>query len=220
MSIQIGILQFPGSNCDGDCKSALDLFEGVKSSFVWHTATDLSKYDGIVIPGGFSYGDYLRSGAMASYSPAVSSLKNFGERKPVFGICNGFQVLTESGLLPGALLRNSNQKFICKWVELQTTSGQSAIQKENLGNLKMPVAHGEGRYYIDQDGLNTLKKNNQILFKYSKDINGSTDLIAGITNVRGNIIGMMPHPERSAVKNIHGCDDGFKVWKTFISMCG
>ena len=157
---------------------------------------------------------------MASYSPAVSSLKKFAEDKPVFGICNGFQILTESGLLPGALLRNSQQKFICKWVELHTVKGQSPMQSNGLKDLSMPVAHGEGRYYIDQEGLTKLKDQGQVLFRYAEDINGSTDKIAGITNAKGNVIGMMPHPERSAVKNIHGSDDGLKVWKTFISMCG
>ena len=219
MVTKIGILQFPGSNCDGDCEAALHLFDGVDPSFVWHQESDLSSYDGIVIPGGFSYGDYLRSGAMAANSPVMKSLKEFAKSKPVFGICNGFQILTESGLLPGALLRNANQKFMCKWVTLQSQKSSLPLQSLGLGDLSMPVANGEGRYYIDASGLANLKENGQIMFQYSEDVNGSVDNIAGVTNEKGNILGMMPHPERASVTNIHGGNDGYQLWQSFINMC-
>lgn len=222
----IGVVQFPGSNCDMDCKESLKRHFNVDAKMIWHgDGEPLPKLDGLVIPGGFSFGDYLRSGALASHAPVMNKIKAYADRGgAIIGICNGFQILTESRLLPGALLHNNSRKFICKNVTLKTSPGSSSYQntlKDEL--LNIPIAHGEGRYYIDNDGLKKLQDNEQIVFQYSDEAgnvaheanpNGSSANIAGVCSPSGRILGMMPHPER-ATDSIHDSIDGLKIWQSF-----
>ena len=209
--MKFGVVVFPGSNCDRDMQDALEKDLGFKVEMLWHKDSDLSHFttdDCIVLPGGFSYGDYLRCGAIAKFSPMMQSVIEFANKGgKVLGVCNGFQILCESGLLPGALLQNANQQFICKNV---------FIKSDNSKALQIPIAHGEGRYYADQSTLAHLEKNNQILFRYCDEQgaigglanpNGATMDIAGICNDKRNVFGMMPHPERAtseALSNIDG----------------
>jgi len=208
--MKAGVVIFPGSNCDQDLIQALKKHNDAEVVELWHKDTDLQGCTHIYIPGGFSYGDYLRSGAIAKLSPIMESVKEHALNGGfVMGICNGFQVLTESGLLPGALLRNDNMKFVCKNVYLKTNTNKSALT-QNLQEgevVKIPIAHGEGRYYADDTTMATLKSNDQILFQYcdeegkvSNEVNpnGSLENIAGICNEGRNVFGMMPHPERCA----------------------
>jgi len=208
--MKAGVVIFPGSNCDQDLIQALKKHNDAEVVELWHKDTDLQGCTHIYIPGGFSYGDYLRSGAIAKLSPIMESVKEHASNGGfVMGICNGFQVLTESGLLPGALLRNDNMKFVCKNVYLKTNTNKSALT-QNLQEgevVKIPIAHGEGRYYADDTTMATLKSNDQILFQYcdeegnvSNEVNpnGSLENIAGICNEGRNVFGMMPHPERCA----------------------
>ncbi len=209
--MKFGVLVFPGSNCDRDMQDALEKDLGVPVEMLWHKDSDLSHFnteDCIVLPGGFSYGDYLRCGAIAKFSPMMQSVIEFANKGgKVLGVCNGFQILCESGLLPGALLQNANQQFICKNVFIKT---------DNSAALQIPIAHGEGRYFADATTLDHLQKNSQILFKYcdvngniggAANPNGSTLDIAGICNDQRNVFGMMPHPERAtseALSNVDG----------------
>ena len=209
--MKFGVVVFPGSNCDRDMQDALEKDLGFKVEMLWHKDSDLSHFttdDCIVLPGGFSYGDYLRCGAIAKFSPMMQSVIEFANKGgKVLGVCNGFQILCESGLLPGALLQNANQQFICKNV---------FIKSDNSKALQIPIAHGEGRYYADKSTLAHLEKNNQILFRYCDEQgaigglanpNGATMDIAGICNDKRNVFGMMPHPERAtseALSNIDG----------------
>ena len=209
--MKFGVVVFPGSNCDRDMQDALEKDLGFKVEMLWHKDSDLSHFttdDCIVLPGGFSYGDYLRCGAIAKFSPMMQSVIEFANKGgKVLGVCNGFQILCESGLLPGALLQNANQQFICKNV---------FIKSDNSKALQIPIAHGEGRYYADESTLAHLEKNNQILFRYCDEQgtvgglanpNGATMDIAGICNDKRNVFGMMPHPERAtseALSNIDG----------------
>jgi len=192
---------------------------GEEVEYVWHTATDLSGFDGILVPGGFSYGDYLRCGAMANQSNIMAEVKKAADAgKPVLGVCNGFQILTEAGLLPGALLRNKNLKFMCRTVQLKVENNNTLFtnQYEQGQIINIPIAHGEGNYYCDEETLQSLKDNNQIVFTYSGDNpNGSLEDIAGIINERGNVLGMMPHPER-AVDALVGGADGLAVFKSIV----
>jgi len=192
---------------------------GEEVEYVWHTATDLSGFDGVLVPGGFSYGDYLRCGAMANQSNIMTEVKKAADAgKPVLGVCNGFQILTEAGLLPGALLRNKNLKFMCRTVQLKVENNNTLFtnQYEQGQIINIPIAHGEGNYYCDEETLQTLKDNNQIVFTYSGDNpNGSLEDIAGIINERGNVLGMMPHPER-AVDALVGGADGLAVFKSIV----
>ncbi|GAB4447412.1 MAG: phosphoribosylformylglycinamidine synthase subunit PurQ [Bacteroidales bacterium] len=216
--MKFGIVLFPGSNCDHDVSYLLrDILEQ-EVEMLWHKEADLKKVDAVIIPGGFSYGDYLRAGAIARFSPIMNEIINFAEKgKFVFGICNGFQVLCESKLLPGALLRNANQKFICKNVFIKTenynTSLTSLLSKDKA--LKIPISHGEGNYYADVNTLKEMRLNNQILFRYcdsngvissEANPNGSVDNIAGICNKNKNVFGMMPHPERAADDELSNTD--------------
>lgn len=199
--MKFGVVIFPGSNCDRDIVHALEDME-LQVTTIWHKESDLSSFDKndcIVLPGGFSFGDYLRCGSIARFSPVMESIIHFAKRGGrVLGICNGFQILCESGLLPGVLLQNENNKFVCRNI---------FIRSERSGRVfQIPIAHGEGQYHIDQNGLEDLKRNNQILFRYCNEQgdvadefipNGSLDAIAGICNKEGNVIGMMPHPERA-----------------------
>src|SRR5579875_551338 len=204
------VVVFPGSNCDEDAAQAVRETTGDTVDLVWHDATDLSQYDAIILPGGFSYGDYLRSGAIARFSPAVEAVRReVAEGKLVLGICNGFQVLTESGLLPDALLRNHHLQFRCELVDLTVTNTKSPFTAgyEVGDTIRIPIAHGEGRYYAADDVLDALCKNGQVAFEYQGDPNGSARQIAGIVSARGNVMGMMPHPER-AVAAWMGSSDG------------
>ena len=210
------VIIFPGSNCDRDMDVALKKF-GFKNQMVWHNDHEIPKSDLIVLPGGFSYGDYLRSGAIANYSPIMGKVVEHANNGGyVMGVCNGFQILCESGLLPGALLHNTNHKFICKNIYLKTISKNTLVTNQYSHDaIKIPIAHGEGRFYADENTLNKLVENDQILFKYSDENgnitkeanpNGSILNIAGICNKNRNIFGMMPHPERAADTELSNTD--------------
>ncbi|KGR91008.1 phosphoribosylformylglycinamidine synthase [Ureibacillus massiliensis 4400831 = CIP 108448 = CCUG 49529] len=217
--MKFAVLVFPGSNCDIDMYHAIKDELGEEVEYVWHDATDLSDFDGILVPGGFSYGDYLRCGAMANQSNVMAEVKRAAEAgKPVLGVCNGFQILTEAGLLPGALLRNKNLKFMCRTVQLKVENNDTIFtnQYENGQIINIPIAHGEGNYFCDEETLTKLKANNQIVFTYSgENPNGSLEDIAGIINERGNVLGMMPHPER-AVSDLLGSADGLNLFKSIV----
>lgn len=217
--MKFAVLVFPGSNCDIDMYHAIKDELGEEVEYVWHDATDLSGFDGILVPGGFSYGDYLRCGAMASQSNVMKEVKKAAEQgKPVLGVCNGFQILTEAGLLPGALLRNKNLKFICETVPLKVENNNTLFTNEyELGEIiNIPIAHGEGNYFCDEETLKKLEENNQIVFTYDGvNPNGSLKNIAGIINEQGNVLGMMPHPER-AVDSLLGSADGLKLFKSIV----
>ena len=228
--MKFGVVTFPGSNCDQDMHHVLGDIMQEEVYSLWHKDKDLKGVDMVILPGGFSYGDYLRSGAIAKFSPIMSEVVNHAKKGGyVLGICNGFQVLTESGLLDGALLHNNNQKFICKNVYLKAISTSAAMCKglEKEDPLKIPIAHGEGRYFTDDETLKSLEDNDQILFKYSNsngvvneqsNPNGSSLNIAGITNKHKNIFGMMPHPERAADKLLNN-KDGMKVFNSLLNYC-
>ena len=208
--MNIGIIVFPGSNCDRDVRWATEGCFGIPTNFLWHETTDLDSYDAIVIPGGFSYGDYLRCGAIARFAPVLNSLISFVDKGgKVIGICNGFQILTELGLLEGALTRNQNLHFICDRAHLSIESTKSFWMKnyKKYDSISLPIAHGEGRYQCSSDVLKKLQDDDSIAFRYTNNPNGSIFDIAGITNKRGNVLGMMPHPERAcdeALGNIDG----------------
>ncbi|MFJ7828361.1 phosphoribosylformylglycinamidine synthase subunit PurQ [Psychrobacillus sp. NPDC096623] len=217
--MKFAVIVFPGSNCDLDMYHAIKDELGEEVEYVWHDEKDLSGFDGILLPGGFSYGDYLRCGAMAKQSNVMSEVVKAAEAgKPVLGICNGFQVLTEAGLLPGALLQNKNLKFMCRTVDLKVVNNETQFttgyEKDQV--IQIPIAHGEGNYYCDDETLARLKENNQIVFKYaSEGPNGSIEDIAGIVNEKGNVLGMMPHPER-AVHELIGGSDGLALFKSIV----
>jgi phosphoribosylformylglycinamidine synthase I len=216
--MKFAVIVFPGSNCDLDMYHAVKDELGEEAEYVWHDSTDLSGYDGILLPGGFSYGDYLRCGAIAQSSAVMDEVKKAAEAgKPVLGICNGFQILTEAGLLPGVLLRNKNLKFMCKTVGLKVENSNTLFTNEYEENqeIQIPIAHGEGNYYCDDATYEQLKQNNQIVFSYADDFNGSRNNIAGIVNERGNVLGMMPHPER-AVSDLIGGSDGLALFKSIL----
>ncbi|MEK4758707.1 phosphoribosylformylglycinamidine synthase subunit PurQ [Viridibacillus sp. FSL E2-0187] len=217
--MKFAVLVFPGSNCDLDMYHAIKDELGEEAEYVWHDTKDLSSYDGILLPGGFSYGDYLRCGAIARSSNVMTEVVKAAEAgKPILGVCNGFQILTEAGLLPGALLRNKNLKFMCRTVDLKVVNNNTQFTNHYAKDeiIKVPIAHGEGNYYCDEDTLQSLKDNNQIVFTYSSENpNGSLEDIAGIVNERGNVLGMMPHPER-AVNELIGGADGLAVFKSIV----
>ena len=214
--MKIGVLVFPGSNCDTDALWTVGDVAGNESFPIWHKSKDLQGSDVIVIPGGFSYGDYLRSGAIARFSPVMDEVKSFADAGGgVIGICNGFQILTECDLLPGALLPNNTLRFESRWVDIETISTRTPFTKNlNKGQiLHVPIAHNEGRYYIDNMKLDKLISNDQIVFRYqSANPNGSINDIAGICNEDGNIVGMMPHPERAG-EGIIGSSDGLRMFR-------
>jgi len=216
--MKFGVIVFPGSNCDRDVEMVTKGILNQPTRFIWHQDTDIDDLDVIVIPGGFSYGDYLRCGAIARFSNVMKSVMEHAKQgKYVLGICNGFQVLTESGLLPGALIRNRDLHFICDRVPLKVEQNQSVWTKNYQSQqiLTLPIAHGEGRYYADDDTLKNLEDNQQILFRYvnshgeiteDSNPNGSLHNIAGICNQQGNVLGMMPHPERAADQALKAID--------------
>lgn len=222
--MKFGVVIFPGSNCDRDTIYALEKILDQEVKPLWHKETSLDKLDGVILPGGFSYGDYLRTGAVAKFSPIMQEIVKFANDGGfVFGICNGFQILCESDLLPGSLIRNDSQKFICKDVFIKPTSKSIISDFEDV--IKIPIAHGEGNYYIDETGLYNLQVNDQIIFKYSNERgeltsdsnpNGSVHNIAGICNRRRNVFGMMPHPERASDSLIGGID-GLKIFNSILN---
>lgn len=218
--MNFAVLVFPGSNCDIDCVKAVESTIGQPVDYVWHTTTDLSKYDAIIIPGGFSYGDYLRCGAISRFAPVMSEVVKAAEQgKYVLGICNGFQILLESGLLPGAMLRNQTLKFRCHSSVLQVENANTPFTTQYAAGeqIDIPIAHGEGNYYCDADTLAELKANNQIVYRYAvENPNGSVDGIAGICNKQGNVLGMMPHPER-AVHQLLGSEDGKRMFTSILN---
>lgn len=228
--MKFGVVTFPGSNCDQDMIYVLEDLLGQKVERLWHKDTDLKGVDFVVLPGGFSYGDYLRSGAIAKLSPIMGEvIKHANNGGYVLGVCNGFQILTESGLLEGALLHNNNQKFICKNVFLKTASDQSPMTKglDLTKAYKIPIAHGEGRFYASEDVIAKLEANNQILFQYcaedgtvSEEVNpnGSINNIAGICNEGRNVFGMMPHPERAADETLSNVD-GRAMFESILEYC-
>ena len=216
--MKFAVLVFPGSNCDVDMYHAIKDELGEEVEYVWHTETNLDGFDGALVPGGFSYGDYLRCGAMANQSNIMKALKEFAAAgKPVLGVCNGFQILTEAGLLPGALLRNKNLKFMCRPVTLTVENNNTLFTNEYAAGeqINIPIAHGEGNYYCDDETLATLQANKQIVFTYDNNPNGSLENIAGIINEQGNVLGMMPHPERAANEIVGGAD-GLKLFKSIV----
>ncbi len=226
--MRFGIVIFPGTWSDRDCHYALNSTLRQEAGYIWHKETDLSKYDCVILPGGFSYGDYLRPGAIARFSPVMASIERFASQgKLVIGICNGFQVLCEAGLLPGALLRSEHLEYRCQWVQLRVENSSSPFtsQCEEKQVLKIPISHYEGRYYADDATLAELEADKRIVFRYSTptgDItdavnpNGSLQNIAGIINRKGNVLGMMPHPER-ACEAILGSSDGNLIWESIIA---
>jgi len=224
MSLKVTILRFPGTNCEFDTQYAFEKL-GAKTQIVWHKEHDLKNPDLVVVPGGFSYGDYLRSGAIARFSPIMKEVVQYAnDGGRVLGICNGFQILTESRLLPGALKRNQNLHFISKYHRLKVVSNENRflqkLQKDSIINI--PIAHADGNYYIDPDGLKALEDNDQILLRYCDadgnivNPNGSVGSIAGICNKNKNVFGLMPHPER-AIESILGSDDGIAMLEGFFS---
>lgn len=228
--MKFGVVTFPGSNCDQDMIYVLETIMGQEVVRLWHKDTDLKGVDFVVLPGGFSYGDYLRSGAIAKLSPIMTEvIKHANNGGYVLGICNGFQILTESGLLEGALLHNDNQKFICKNVYLKPDNNASAINKDlnTTKAYKIPIAHGEGRFYAPQDVIDRLENNNQVIFRYATNEaevnnevnpNGSINNIAGICNEKGNVFGMMPHPERAADGELANMD-GKSLFESILANC-
>lgn len=222
--MKVAVIRFPGSNCDQDALHALRDGMGIDAAYIWHEETSLGGFEAVFLPGGFSYGDYLRCGAMASRAPIMDEVRRLAERgNPVIGACNGFQVLCEAGLLPGALMRNASQKFVCKDVFLKAENRTSLWTRGIDEVLRVPIAHGEGRYVCDETTLERLKELNQIAFRYVDpegnrgpewNPNGSQDDIAGILNERGNVLGLMPHPERAA-NPLLGNEDGKRILQAF-----
>ena len=225
MKPKFGIVVFPGSNCDYDAYYVIKKILNYDAVFLWHKDTDIQNCDAIILPGGFSYGDYLRTGAIARFSHIMDTVFDFAEKGGyVFGICNGFQILLEAGLLPGCMLKNKSLQFICKDVYLSIRNRDTVFTKgiENVKTIKVPIAHGDGNYFADNDTLKSLEENNQIVFQYSSEdgemseafnANGSVMNIAGIINKKGNVLGMMPHPERCS-SDILGKTDGSLIFNS------
>ena len=208
--MRVAVIRFPASNCDLDAVNALKKVRGLSPELVWHEDPSLADYDAVILPGGFSFGDCLRAGAIAAQSPAIGSVRKMARTGvPILGICNGFQILVEAGLLPGALLRNAGLKFVCKWVNMRVENCDTAFTRrvDKSQVLRMPIAHGEGRFYLPDPDLRDLEARHRVVFRYcdeagrtleSANPTGSADNIAGITNERGNVVGLMPHPERAS----------------------
>jgi phosphoribosylformylglycinamidine synthase len=223
--VKFGVIVFPGSNCDHDAYHVISKHVGQPVDFIWHRETDLSTYDAVIIPGGFSYGDYLRAGALARFSPVMNSVKEFAAAgNLVLGICNGFQILCEAGLLPGALIRNRDLHFICDYVNVRVENTATPFTQELKSGivLRMPIAHAEGNYVCDDATLADLARHNQIIFRYcdaqgnvtaAANPNGARDNIAGICNPQRNVLGLMPHPER-ACEDLLGSSDGREVFRS------
>jgi len=225
--VRLGVVVFPGTNCDTDTWHALHDVMEAPVEYIWHEDTDLTGFDCIILPGGFSYGDYLRTGAVARFSPVMNCVVDFaGAGGLLLGICNGFQILLEAGLLPGAMMRNVGQTFVCKYVNLRVQSTETPYTRGMAKDavLRIPIAHGEGNYYADETTLAELKRNDQIVFRYcapdgeitpGSNPNGSLENIAGICNRERNVMGMMPHPERCS-DAVLGSSDGRLVWESLL----
>jgi len=216
--MKVGIVVFPGSNCDEDAFHAAGKLLGHQPQMLWHKDHDLKGSELVILPGGFSYGDYLRCGAIARFAPVMEEVAAFAKKGgPVIGICNGFQILTEAGLLPGALLQNANRQYICQDVMLRTDKARTRFTSElKTGEtFRIPIAHGDGNYFIDDEGLKRLEGEGQVVFRYLQNPNGSRADIAGIVNSSGNVLGMMPHPERNA-EPLLGNADGRRVLASFL----
>lgn len=223
--MKVGVVVFPGSNCDRDMFHVLkDVFK-LDVSYFWHEDKLPSDLDAVVLPGGFSYGDRLRAGVIAAHSPVIADIKKMADKGlPVLGVCNGFQILVESGLLPGVLLKNTSLNFMCRWTELIVENNKTPFTRhfKLKQRIPIPIANGEGRYYVDKATLEKLKKNNQIVFRYSENINDSVFGIAGICNKNGNVVGMMPHPERAVEAEINPNDNkpSNMIFESLISTVG
>jgi len=216
--MKVGIVVFPGSNCDEDAFHVAGKVLGHQPQLLWHKDHDLKGSELVILPGGFSYGDYLRCGAIARFAPVMEEVAAFAKKGgPVLGICNGFQILTEAGLLPGALLQNANRQYICQDVMLRTEKARTRFIAELAPGetFKIPIAHGDGNYFIDDEGLRRLEGEGQVVFRYVRNPNGSRADIAGIVNSSGNVLGMMPHPERNA-EPLLGNADGRRVLASFL----
>ncbi|RKY39084.1 MAG: phosphoribosylformylglycinamidine synthase I [Candidatus Omnitrophota bacterium] len=225
--MRFGIVVFPGSNCDADCFFLIKNILSMPVEYIWHKQTDLDGFDCVILPGGFSYGDYLRTGAIARFSPIMPAIVEFAQRGGlVIGICNGFQILLETGLLPGAMLTNAHSRFICSEVYLKVENTNTPFTHlcRDRSVLKIPIAHNQGNYYIDKKGLEEINRDKQIVFRYSdkkgevsraSNPNGSVENIAGIVNKQGNVLGMMPHPERAG-ERILGSEDGLFIFDSVI----
>lgn len=223
--MKFGVVVFPGSNCDHDAYHVISKHVGQPVDFIWHQETDLRGFDALIVPGGFSYGDYLRAGALAKFSPVMKAVKQFAaDGKFVFGICNGFQILCEAGLLPGALMRNAGLHFICRHVNLRVENQNTPFTSEidQVKILSIPIAHAEGNYTCDDETLNLLEENGQVVFRYcdengeitaAANPNGARSNIAGICNLNRNVLGMMPHPER-ACEEMLGSGDGRDIFRS------
>jgi phosphoribosylformylglycinamidine synthase len=221
---KIGIVVFPGSNCDRDVYTVLTNNLRIRADLIWHTNDKITKYDAVVIPGGFSYGDRLRAGIIAAHSPIMDKIKQMAkDGVPILGICNGFQILVESGMLPGALLMNDSLNFVCRWTNLRVDNNKTPFTNHYYEKeiFSIPVAHGQGRYVADKKTLKELKKNNQVVLRYSDDDpNGSIDLIAAICNPEGNVMGLMPHPERASESILcpkTGSNKAVKIFESLVS---
>ena len=227
--MRAAVVVFPGSNCDADTHWVLSEVAGIEADYAWHTETDLSGYDAVVLPGGFSHGDYLRSGAVAAKAPVMGAVRAAAQRGvPVLGICNGFQVLLEAGLLPGAMLHNAGIDFRCEWIHLRTETTNTAFTNAAIGSLvlRLPIAHGEGNYHAPPDLLAQLQDEDRVVFRYcdaggvrspGANPNGSVDDIAGICNETRNVVGLMPHPERASELDL-GSADGRIFWDSLLSL--
>ncbi len=226
--MKFGVVVFPGSNNDHDCYRVIEDVLEEPVEYIWHQDSDVEGFDALILPGGFSYGDYLRTGAIARFSPVVESVKRFAEGGGlVIGICNGFQILLEIGLLPGAMLRNQSLKFICQYVNLKVGTNETPFTNQCVNGevLRVPIAHNEGAYFADQTTLEALRANQQVVFSYCDDAgrvveeanpNGALENIAGIVNDRGNVLGMMPHPERCSEEML-GSSDGIKIFRSMLA---
>ena len=226
--MRFAVVVFPGTWSDADCHHVLTSVMGQQADYVWHKETDLSGFDCVVLPGGFSYGDYLRSGALARFSPVMRSVEKFASAGGlVLGICNGFQVLCEAGMLPGALVRNAHLEYRCQWTNLRVESGGTPFTSEMSEGqvVRVPIGHGEGNYVADPRTVRELRDSGRVLFRYSTEAgevtddanpNGSTDNIAGITNAEGNVLGMMPHPERCC-EPLLGGEDGRYIFQSIVA---
>ena len=217
--MKVGVIVFPGSNCDHDAWYAINENLHGRAEFIWHQSSNLNNVDAVLLPGGFSYGDYLRCGAIARFSPVMNAVKKFAaDGGLVLGVCNGFQILVEAGLLPGALLRNQDLKFICRELRLraETTNSPFTSKLEKGQTLRLPIAHGEGRYFADERTLDELEAEDRVTFRYLDNPNGSTRAIAGILNRERNVMGMMPHPER-ACDPLMGSISGLGILESMLS---